>query len=145
MYNTNIHDRNSAEGAVESRQPSREIHFDGRILFAAIAALSVSWSPAASAANESALPCNYKIAKNLQSLDVSVNEFTVSAIDHEIGASVSIVTPSFKNKSSVEDAIVAPVLDLTPRVANILNAVFVSPSDVKPASLRIAEAREAMR
>ena len=26
----------------------------------------------------------------------------------------------------------APVLDLTPRVANILNAVFESPSDVTP-------------
>lgn len=96
-----------------------------------IAALCISWSAAAIAA----LPCDQQVARELQSLDVSVREITVTGVDHEIAAvDLSSKEPG-EPANPTDDPMSTPTLNLNPRVANILDAVF----DVNPDTATEAE------
>ena len=104
---------------MEPGQPSKDNRSGGSLLPAVLAALCVAWSASASAANDSALPCDYRIARDLQSLEVPLNELAIRAVDHEIAGAAAAGT-----ESSTADSVAVPVLDLTPRVISMLDAVF---------------------
>jgi hypothetical protein len=128
------------EIAVESGQLSKGNRSGGTVLLAALAALSVAWSASATAANDdSALPCDYTVARDLQSLKVPINTLAIHAVDHEI-----IVAGAAVTKAPAADSIAAPVLDFSPRVASILDAVFdrrsqntdvIDAEDTRPAGI----------
>lgn len=97
-----------------------------RILaFTSIATVSVCWS----AASVAALPCDQQVARELQSLEVSVGEMTVNGVDHEIATVDLSSNESAESSTATVESISTPTLNLNPRVASILDAVFDVESD----------------
>ena len=93
-------------------------------------AAALMLSTAAHAASSAADPCD-QVGRDLKSLELPVDALTVNVVDH-------IPTdPAAINQQSAEfdaDAVV-PILDLTPRVTNILRDVFRTTTEALPQEL----------
>lgn len=120
LYNTNLLDRIQPEVAVEAGQSIARLTRGKVSIIAVISLIGVSWSTTGIAASESNLPCDSKVARDLQSLAVEVGTLSATTVDHEIAAADSVPA----SDSSSVDSTVAPRLDLTPRIVGILDTVF---------------------
>ena len=93
-------------------QPKRYIITGLSVLAAAV----MSGAPGHAATN-SVVPCD-QVGRNLQSLDVPVNTLPLDVVDHAPLDTADLDEPRVESESA------APILDLTPRVKNILRDVF---------------------
>lgn len=82
----------------------------------ALAAIMVAGAPVHAASN-SVVPCD-QVGRDLQSLDVPVSTLPVDVVDH------APIDPANLDEPRVESDSAAPILDLTPRVTNILRDIF---------------------
>ena len=80
-------------------------------------AAALMMSATAQAATNAGVPCE-QVGRDLQSLDVAVNELAVEAVDH------TAIDADIIDEESVVRESVTPVLNLGPRVTNILRNVF---------------------
>ena len=93
-------------------QPKRYIISGLSVLAAALMS-----SASAHAASNSVVPCD-QVGRDLKSLEVPVNTLPVDVVDH------TPIDPDSLNEALVDSDSAAPILDLTPRVTNILRDVF---------------------
>ena len=101
-------------------QPKRYI-ISGLSVLAATLMLSSTTHAATSAV----IPCE-QVGRDLKSLEVPVDALTVDKVDH-----VPTDTAAFDAQSAVTDAVV-PILNLTPRITNILRDVFGTTEELSP-------------
>lgn len=92
---------------------------------AASALLATGWGSLALAAASSVVECD-DVAKNLQSLEVAVDELSVESIEH-IPADIDITASEPLEARPERSVVTSPILDLTPRVAAIIRDVFGQP------------------
>ena len=104
-------------------QPKRTI-ISGLSVLAAVLMLSAP----AHAASRFVVPCE-QVGRELKSLELPVNALTVDVVDH------TPTDPDAVDEQSVITDSVAPVLYLTPRVANILRDVFGTTIEELPQKL----------
>jgi len=86
-------------------------------------------SATAHAASSFVVPCDHQVGRELKSLELPAGALTVHAVDH---------TPTDPGAIDQQSAITdsqAPVLYLTPRVANILRDVFGTTTEELPQEL----------
>jgi hypothetical protein len=69
------------------------------------------------AASNAVVPCE-QVGRDLQSLEVPIDELGVEAVDH------APIDPEIIDAQSAAPESVAPILNLAPRVTNILRDVF---------------------
>jgi hypothetical protein len=82
-----------------------------------VLAAALMASAAVHAASNSALPCD-QVGRDLQSLDVPVDGLAVDAVDH------TPIDPARLDEALAATDSATPVLNLTPRVTNILRDIF---------------------
>jgi hypothetical protein len=82
-----------------------------------VLAAALIWSASSHAASNSVVPCD-QVGRDLKSLEVQVDALPIHVVDH-----VPIDTDSLDQARTDNDS-AAPVLNLTPRVTNILRDVF---------------------
>ncbi len=113
IYNTGLHDAPRTGVDVGFRvQPKRYI-VSGMSLLAAVLMASVT----AHAASNSVVPCD-QVGRDLKSLEVPVATLPVDLVDH------MPIDPDSLDEALVDSDSATPVLNLTPRVTNILRDVF---------------------
>jgi hypothetical protein len=83
-----------------------------------VLAAALLMSATAHAASNPVVPCD-QIGRNLQSLEVPVDTLPLEVVDH-----TPIDPDRLLDEALVESDSATPVLDLTPRVTNILRDVF---------------------
>ena len=93
-------------------QPKRYV-ISGLSVLAAVLMSSAT----AHAASNSVVPCD-QVARELKSLEVPVNALPVDLVDH------APIDPDVLYEPRTDTASATPVLNLTPRVTNILRDVF---------------------
>lgn len=82
-----------------------------------VLAAALMLSATAYAASNAVVPCE-QVGRDLQSLTIPVDELAVDAVDH------APIDPEIIDQQSAVTESVAPVLNLRPRVTNILRDVF---------------------
>ena len=107
------------ENAVDLSFSPRDFTKAGYAAIAATLLLSAGWSTTALGATSSLVPCD-QIARNLTSLEVTVEALSVDLVDH---VATELDPDGFAAESDTTDTM-APLLYLTPRVATILRDVF---------------------
>ncbi len=107
---------------MDSGFSTRDFAKTGYAAVAVTLVLSAGWSTTALGATSSLVPCD-QVARNLTSLEVTVEALSVDMVDHVVN---ELETGSFESIESEADATdtMAPFLYLTPRVATILRDVF---------------------
>ena len=105
-------------------------------------AAALMLSAPAQAANNLVNPCD-QVGRDLQSLEVPVDELTVDVVDHATTDAVTL------DEQAADADPVAPILYLTPRVTNILRDVFgTTPEELpraepeQPSSSPVADSDE---
>jgi hypothetical protein len=112
------------EVAVDFRVQLKRTIISGSSALAAVLMLSAP----AHAASRFVVPCD-QVGRELKSLALPVNALTVDVVDH------TPTDPNAIDEQSVITDSVAPVLYLTPRVANILRDVFGTTIEELPQEL----------
>jgi hypothetical protein len=79
----------------------------------------------AHAASNSVVPCD-QVGRDLKSLEVAVDTLPVVEVDH------TPIDPDSLDEPRADTASATPVLDLTPRVTNILREVFGTTNEELP-------------
>ena len=97
---------------------------------AATLVLSAGWSAAVQGAANSDVGCDGEM-QELSTLNISSKALVANKVDHPTSASGPASLDTVESDSDVSDAS-APLLYLTPRVANLLRDVFQSPDDEDP-------------
>lgn len=103
---------------MDFRAQLKQFLIPGLPVFAAALLLSAT----SQAATNAVIPCE-QVGRDLQSLSVPVAEMTVDLVDH-----VPVDPELIDEEPAVRES-VAPVLDLGPRVTNILRDVFGATND----------------
>lgn len=118
-------------------QPKRFIISGLSVLAAALMTNATAY-----AASNSVVPCD-QVGRDLQSLEVPVDTLPVNVVDH------IPIDPDSLDEAFVDTDSATPVLDLAPRVTNILRDVFgttdeelVPESPSQPASSPLADVDE---
>ncbi len=87
-----------------------------------VLAAALMSSASARAASNSVVPCD-QVGRNLQSLEVPVDTLPVDVVDH------TLIDPDSLDEALFDSDSAAPILNLTPRVTNILRDIFGTTND----------------
>lgn len=98
---------------MESRVQAKRYIICGLPVLAAV----LMWSATTNAASNSVVPCD-QVGRDLKSLEVPVEALPVDLVDH------TPIDPDDVDEPRTDISSIAPVLNLTPRVTNILRDVF---------------------
>ena len=107
-----LHD-SSSEVAVDSSQKRVHLRIIGLPILAAVLLLSTT----SYAASNAVVECD-QVGRDLQSLEVNVNDIAVDAVDH------TPLDSDIVDQNAEASETVAPILNLGPRVTNIMRDVF---------------------
>jgi hypothetical protein len=109
------------EVVVDSAKPRTGINNFSHALAAALV-LAAGWSTVAQGAANSVVSCDGEIRK-LSSLDVSSEALVANRVDHPASESIPASLETVEAEANVSN-VSAPLLYLTPRVADLLRDVF---------------------